>query len=449
MRADSTASLAKQDHQHSITEPQANSPPCRLLSLPPEVRELIWTFTVVLSAKQSVRLKKYPLPAGYYQRIPSTLALACACRKTYLEVAPIYYSRNSFTLSVSHTRILNQSKLRRFITAIGPANTRCISSLRLVISKRTPRIDFTAPVPGFVYLHGNSPVVLELGGGQLPSFCRCVPRRIVNFVVIAKKIAFFNTLSNSFRGISEPLSSLRQSSFIHQSYNFFNSCNIVWQNTRPAMPRIKKSAVITQDPFPVLLLPPELRNHIWRYTVVKEGHVTVQRHFRQELASNLPASRLRSGCELRLHGEDDQRRVASKLAVAFTCRQLYLEVTPIYYRENNFHLPWRAFAHFRVIRNDIKEFAEAIGSEHAASILSVHLRLACFPQHEYLLYFPGLMRLDLTKDQMNEFYRPSLISDMISYVRKHPSLVATLHGEILGLQGWISFAEKNGVVGDW
>ena len=179
--------MAGTEHQHFITNSQAKTPTCRLLSLIPEVREIIWTFTVVAPAKQPIKVKKYPLPRGYYQRIPSTVAIASSCRQTYLEVSPIYYSRNNFTFSTSHTRILNQSKLRRFITASGPANTSCITSLQLAISKRTPRIDFTS-LPGFVYLQGNSPVILELSGGQLPLFCRCTPRRTVNFVVIAASL---------------------------------------------------------------------------------------------------------------------------------------------------------------------------------------------------------------------------------------------------------------------
>lgn len=191
VRAISTAAvlnLAMEDFQHSTANPQVITPPCRLLSLPPEIRELIWTFTVVSPTKQPVRLKKYPLPRGFYQRIPSTPALASACRQTYLEVSPIYYAQNTFTLSTSHTRIIDQSRLRRFITAIGPANTDCITSLRVVISKRTPRVNFTCHVPGFVYLRGNHPVVLELSGSQLQSFCRCVPRRIINFVLIAASL---------------------------------------------------------------------------------------------------------------------------------------------------------------------------------------------------------------------------------------------------------------------
>lgn len=201
------------------------------------------------------------------------------------------------------------------------------------------------------------------------------------------------------------------------------------------MPGIKK----VQEPFPVLRLPPEVRNCIWRYAVVKEGDVIIQNHGRQRLASDLPASRLRSGCELHLHREDDQRKVASKLAVAFTCRQMYLEVTPIYYQENTFYFKTLLEFYLQKVRG----FAEAIGSEKAASILSVCLTAGPGPQIKYLSCFPGLKRLEFLSDPP-PLGSPGWILEVISYVQKHPSVVVTHNGEVWGLQRWIiSLAETS------
>lgn len=178
-------------------------------------------------------------------------------------------------------------------------------------------------------------------------------------------------------------------------------------------------------------------------------------HFRQELASKITASRLRSGNELRSHQEDDQRRVASKLAVAFTCRQLYLEVTPIYYRENKFHLPWWGLSHrpsrglsFRFNCDNFKEFAEAIGSVNAASILSLRLDgYTIFD--EYHTYFPSLERLEFALHPLWHCYNRDWLSGMISYVQKHPSTVVTFNGKVCGLQEWVSYAEEAGITGNW
>lgn len=211
------------------------------------------------------------------------------------------------------------------------------------------------------------------------------------------------------------------------------------------MARTKKSALTVQKPFPVLLLPPEIRNNIWRYAVLKEGDVDIEKTSRKRLASVLRASRLRSGRELRLHREDDQRRIASKLAVAFTCRQAYLEVTPIYYRENTFNISngWRYSPNF----NNVKTFAESIGSEKAASILSIRLVGSSGPLEGCLSQFSGLERLGFF-DQQFGFRRPEWVSEVISYVQKHPSTIVTNNGKVWSLQEWIALGEKYGKVGN-
>lgn len=105
------------------------------------------------------------------------------------------------------------------------------------------------------------------------------------------------------------------------------------------MARKKKASPAPQTPFPIFKLPPELRRRIWELVVVTDTPVTVYDRRRSELAKTLqlfPPS-LRSGKKRMV--EDDQRRAASQLAIAFTCRQAYLEVTPIYYRQNTFYFP--------------------------------------------------------------------------------------------------------------
>ena len=93
-------------------------------------------------------------------------------------------------------------------------------------------------------------------------------------------------------------------------------------------------------------------------------------------------SRLRSGKEV--HQEDDERRKPTTLAVAFACRDLYHEVSPMYYSGNIFlmkfdggcvrHVADLELAPYDKLRRQAEEslgsFLEAIGANDAALIES-------------------------------------------------------------------------------
>lgn len=155
------------------------------------------------------------------------------------------------------------------------------------------------------------------------------------------------------------------------------------------MPRIKKSASTAQKPFPVLSLPLEIRNHIWRYAVVKDENVTVWPHGRQEFIQGLVPSCLRSGRELQRHRE--RRTNSTPLALAFTSRQLYLEVTPIYYSENSFYFPnlWYCTSAESALEN----FTAAIGPQNASNITAVYFDTLFCPLNQYLTVLTGLKQL--------------------------------------------------------
>ena len=96
------------------------------------------------------------------------------------------------------------------------------------------------------------------------------------------------------------------------------------------MSRNKDKSPCVQKPFPLLKLPAEIRIRIWKYVVVNNMMIFV--------CNYVGNSRLRdwfaAAHAVKVHREVDEQRRSSWVAVAFTCRQLYLEVTPIYYREN-------------------------------------------------------------------------------------------------------------------
>lgn len=81
------------------------------------------------------------------------------------------------------------------------------------------------------------------------------------------------------------------------------------------MTKIKKPPSL----FPILRFPPEIRNLIWKYTVIAAEAIEIGQHGSQHTRGQLAPSLLRSGKQI--HAEDDKRIVPSRLAVAFTCRR--------------------------------------------------------------------------------------------------------------------------------
>ena len=127
-------------------------------------------------------------------------------------------------------------------------------------------------------------------------------------------------------------------------------------------------------PFPLLKLPPEIRNRIWTLVVKVDAVVMRRDNYRKRPC-------------------DDSS--ATTMALAFTCRQVYHEATPIYYSKNLFHFPYES-------RLVLSLFAKAIGPTNTESITKVgfarHLNmsprsrglrqaLSPFPNLKVLAYF--------------------------------------------------------------
>ena len=96
-------------------------------------------------------------------------------------------------------------------------------------------------------------------------------------------------------------------------------------------------------PFPLLKLPSEIRNRIWTLVVKVDAVVIRRDNYRKR------------PCE---------HTFATTMALAFTSRQMYHEVTPIYYSKNLFHFPYES-------RLVLSLFAEAIGPTNTESITRV------------------------------------------------------------------------------
>ncbi|MCJ1454034.1 hypothetical protein MMC28_004384 [Mycoblastus sanguinarius] len=181
--------------------------------------------------------------------------------------------------------------------------------------------------------------------------------------------------------------------------------------------------------FPVLKLPAELRIRIWTLTVVSDKPIIVKEHHR----GFIPPSLLRSGTQL--HLQDDQRRMFSRLAVAFTCRQIYLEVAPIYYSMNIFSI---ITSNARILNSFVlQNFRRAIGPRNTEAITALRLNLEHCPPSAYLGGFPGLKTVHMEHLYMwrSEFRQLSLFCQL------NPSLVLKHDGETVDRR---YMADENG-----
>jgi hypothetical protein len=110
--------------------------------------------------------------------------------------------------------------------------------------------------------------------------------------------------------------------------------------------------------FSIMQLPVELRQKIWKSVMVFDGPIPVEPHGRILSAP----SHLRSGRQVKIHIiEQELQRLSSQFALASTCRQVYLEVAPIYYGMNTFTVPSKYLV----------RFLNAIGAENIRSLTSV------------------------------------------------------------------------------
>lgn len=98
--------------------------------------------------------------------------------------------------------------------------------------------------------------------------------------------------------------------------------------------------------------------------------IQLEKNGSQHIRGQLTPSLLRSGKQI--DAEDDRRLVPSRLAVAFTYRQLYLEVTSIYYSQNWLGIPLISMV---TALEEAQDFVTAMGPENACCIRNICLVL--------------------------------------------------------------------------
>lgn len=192
----------------------------------------------------------------------------------------------------------------------------------------------------------------------------------------------------------------------------------------------KKTFTANRKPFDVQKLPPEIRYQIWELMVVKYEPTYVYNHRRHELAQQLPLSSLGSKNQLGVHRKDDLERSRYKLAVAFTCRQLYSEVTEIYYSKNTFALS--SVSHVGVRAATLRNFTAAIGPDKARSIMSIILKTPSYRSFESLSLdlLPSLRKVGIEILGRNgPIFQSTELVQLEQYVERDSSAVLTMNGK--------------------
>lgn len=155
------------------------------------------------------------------------------------------------------------------------------------------------------------------------------------------------------------------------------------------MAREMKAVMMVEDYFRVMDLPPEIRGYVWRFAVVTDHAIEIRDHWASKLVRSLPPSTLRSGKQIKSCRKHDEARFTSILAIALTCRQVYLEVVPIYCSQNVFRLYYYYAGH-----RSLTVFTSAIGKKKAQSITSAILEVVENDTPDFLC-LPGLQRFDI------------------------------------------------------
>ena len=190
-----------------------------------------------------------------------------------------------------------------------------------------------------------------------------------------------------------------------------------------------------QKPSSILELPSEIRRCIWTYVVVKDGHL-IFRDYTEMLLEHVNAtiSKLGEFTEPRL--KDAEPR--SLLAVAFTCRQIYLEVAPIYYGQNNFCLSYY-YDFVSSCYEPCQRFTEAIGPENANTITDLSFRHPPSPcVDQCLMLLPNVKRLRFDKRGGSQE-----LNNMTSLANRYKFVTIFYGGEVWGPDKWSLYPEVN------
>ena len=166
-------------------------------------------------------------------------------------------------------------------------------------------------------------------------------------------------------------------------------------------------------------LPDELRTHIWELIVVSDKPIQVGRRNWRGLAVYLGTN-----------GQEDRQLFSSNLNIAFVCRRLWQEITPIYYSYNMFKI---------VPPNRIPNFVRAIGPSNAKAITKIETSICTLWFASFLnKLLPclasidiGCFNLDCSHEHKRPVSNPSHEKNIASILLCYPSITLTYRGKLL------------------
>ena len=168
-------------------------------------------------------------------------------------------------------------------------------------------------------------------------------------------------------------------------------------------------------PTPLIFsLPEELRHRIWTLIVVSPTPITVRRRNWRGIVDFLTG--------------DDRQLFTSPLKLAFTCRRLWQEITPLYYSANTFKF---------LSPSTIPDFIEAIGPANAHAITRIETDV-CQLWTATILHcaLPGLLSVEVSCLALDDeggsgAQRAQHADHVTSLLRCYPELVLTFRGRRL------------------
>ena len=169
------------------------------------------------------------------------------------------------------------------------------------------------------------------------------------------------------------------------------------------------------------LLPGEIREQIWRYVVVSNSPICLRKYRDMDA----PSSRLRSGKGLKIDGTTQHWYLHSTtFSLALTCRQVYLEVTPIYYGENVFHPDFR-----RSIESpeNFDIFLDVIGKENAGRISNICFNSTQSASIGLAKKLKRLKKADIPLWYVNSRY----CNGFVQFCAQRKGLVVTCNGKVV------------------
>lgn len=149
----------------------------------------------------------------------------------------------------------------------------------------------------------------------------------------------------------------------------------------------------TSSTSPIFALSADIRVKIWRMVLISDYHI----HFSESTVQRLRKARLRSSTSpirsrSRMKKARATARTRASFALAMTCRQIYLETTPIYYSGNTFHI---ASKYGKVNARTFSAFLATIGKQNACRISKIFIGDTLNNPAYVFDQLPGLKTLDI------------------------------------------------------